>query len=29
MYTDYTYQDWLAASDADRIAMLEKIVRYY
>lgn len=29
MYTDYTYQDWLAASDADRIAMLEKIVRDY
>jgi len=29
MYTDYTYQDWLAASDTDRIAMLEKIVRDY
>ena len=29
MYTDYTYQDWLAASETDRIAMLEKIVRDY
>ena len=29
MYTDYTYQDWLAASNTDRIAMLEKIVRDY
>ena len=29
MYTDYTYQDWLATSDTDRIAMLEKIVRDY
>ena len=29
MYTDYTFQDWLAASEADRLKLLEIIVNGY